>query len=120
MENRLRVAIVGGKRSQRESLARRMEAGNDCQVVVSVPAGRRAVALVRVAQPDLVLVWLDSPMVEALDVVQHIVEICPKAGVWLTGDMPTETYTPLAQRWGAQGYLDWEDLATLPPSLRLS
>ena len=110
MEDRLRVAVVGGNRSQQEGLIRHIEAANRCQVVVRIPASRAAVTLVREAQPDLVLAWLDSPMVEVMDLVQRIVETCSRAEVWLVGDSPPGTYVPLAQRWGAAGYLHWQAL----------
>lgn len=110
MEKRRRVAVVGGTRFQRESLTRRMGTEGDYQVVVSVPAERAAAALVQEPPPDLVLVWLDSPIVEAMDVVHCVVEIWPQAEVWLVGDSPSGTYTPLAQRWGASGYFHWQSL----------
>jgi DNA-binding NarL/FixJ family response regulator len=110
METRLRVAVVGGDRPRQEDLARRIRAGNRCQVVASVSADRAAVALVQEEQPDLVLVWLESPLVEAMDIVQRIAEVCPRTEVWLVGDSPTEAYSPLARRWGAAGYLHWQDV----------
>jgi len=110
MEKRRRVAVVGGTRFQRESLTRQIGTEGDYQVVVSVPAERAAATLVQETCPDLVLVWLDSPIVEAMDVVRGVVEIWPQAEVWLVGDSPSGTYTPLAQRWGASGYLHWQSL----------
>ena len=110
METRLRVAVVGGDRSRREDLTRRMGTDNRCQVVASVPADRAAVTLVQEEQPDLVLVWLESPLVEAMDLVHRIVEACLWAEVWLVGDSPSGTYTPLARRWGAAKYIHWQAL----------
>ena len=110
MGTRLRVAVVGGSRSRRESLAGRVQATGRCQVVASTSAGSRAVDLVLEMQPDLVLVWMDSPMVEVMDLVQRIVETCPYAAVWLVGDGPIEVYDPLARRWGAEKYVTWREM----------
>ena len=110
MGTRLRVAVVGGGRSRRESLADRVQASGRCQVVASTPAGRTAVARVQEMQPDLVLVWLDSPMVEVMELVQRIVDACPYAAVWLVGNGPSEAYAPLARRWGAEKYVTWREM----------
>jgi DNA-binding NarL/FixJ family response regulator len=118
METRLRVAIVGGDRSYQEDLARRIGTGNRCQVVATIPAGRAAVTLVQEEQPDLVLVWLESPLVEAMDIVQRIAEVCPRTEVWLVGNSPTEAYTSLARRWGAAGYLHWQDMEARVRNMR--
>jgi len=110
MGNQLRVAVVGGNEFQRADLVRQVRAGNDCLVLFNGPADRSAMALVREAQPDLVLVWLDSPVIEAMGLVRNVMEVCREAKVWLVGNAPTETYTPLARRWGAAGYLHWQSL----------
>jgi hypothetical protein len=110
MEKHLRVAILGGSSSQRDDLAGRIQTGSRCQVVVSVPLRKATVPLIQEAQPALVFAWLELPMVEVMDLVQRVIDVCPRAAVWLVGDSPPGTYTPLAQRWGAIGYLHWQSL----------
>ena len=105
-----RVAVMVTDESRREDLVKRMEAGGHCHVVVSAAAEDTAVALLREARPELVLLWLDSPLVEAMDVVLRVVDACPYAKLWLVGDSPTEMYAPLARRWGAAGYIHWRDV----------
>ena len=112
MDKTWRVGVMVTDESRREDLVKCIGTGGHCQIVVSAAAEDTAVTLLREARPELVLLWLDSPLVEAMDVGLRAVDACPYAKLWLVGDSPSETYASLARRWGAAGYVHWQDLET--------
>ena len=71
------VVVVDDAPAQRRALRQLLEAGGEFHVVGEARDGREAVALVARLRPAAVLLELDLPLLNGLEVIEHVMAGCP-------------------------------------------
>lgn len=101
----IRVVLVNDQELVRAGLRLILEAEADMDVVGEAGEGRRAVALEKHLDPDVVLMDVEMPGVNGLDATRSIVAECPGVNVVMLTTFERDDYVFSAVRHGAAGFL---------------
>lgn len=89
----------------REGLRRTVESSPDMVVVGQASDGEEAIRLARALRPRVVLVDLDTPVIDGIRVTEAITSSCPTTNVLLLTTYWQEDHAAQVVRAGAKGYL---------------
>ncbi|MGO3759172.1 MAG: response regulator [Agrococcus casei] len=101
----IRVAIVDDQALFRGGIRMLLESQADMQVVVEAGDGREAVAVVREAQPDVVLMDVRMPVLDGIAATQAIVSERPATKVIVLTTFDLDEAAARAIRAGASGFV---------------
>lgn len=103
--------------------------------ILEADNGQAAIDIVRQSQPDLVILDIDLPKINGLDVIQRLMAISPGIRILVISGHDTSTFAPRAIQLGAKGFVsksqDVSDImrcvesvlagyTILPPELQMS
>ena len=102
---KIRVILADDHPVVRDGLANMVNQQPDMQVVAEAGDGDEAIAMYEVHQPDVMVLDLRMPKRDGVAVVQHVLEVHPKARLLImtTYDGDEDIFRSLSQ--GAKGYL---------------
>ena len=94
MSQAIGVVVVDGSRFMNRLLMSHLGIAPDLRVVGTAFSGTRALELVRTLRPDVVMLDLDTPKLDGLEVLDHIMHECPTPVVLVSGVSPVpSTFT---------------------------
>ncbi len=100
-----RVVVVDDTPDLRELLRLALERAGDFQVVGEAGNGREAVEVVRQLRPDVVLLDIAMPVMDGLEALPLVREVCPAATVVMLSGFGSTEMTTRAIEGGAHGYI---------------
>ncbi|HEX6923344.1 MAG TPA: response regulator transcription factor, partial [Bacillales bacterium] len=100
-----RIVVIDDHRLFREGVRRILEMVDDFQVVDEGEDGKEVEAIVRVHEPDVVLMDINMPGINGVEATRRLMEISPHTKVIILSIHDDETYVSHALRSGASGYL---------------
>jgi len=103
--NPIRIVLVDDHAVLRQAVSVMLGAERDMTVVGQAGNGREALAAVKSARPDVVMLDLKMPEAGGLEVLQDIQRTCPKARVIVFTMYENPAYVNAAIRTGASGYV---------------
>jgi DNA-binding NarL/FixJ family response regulator len=103
--NPIRIFLVDDHAVLRQAVSVMLGAERDMTVVGQAGNGREALAAVKSARPDVVMLDLKMPEAGGLEVLQDIQRTCPKARVIVFTMYENPAYVNAAIRTGASGYV---------------
>ena len=102
---KIKVLIVDDHQVVRQGLRTFLELHEDISVIGEAEDGRQAVELVRVRQPDVVLMDIAMPGLNGLQALARITRDFPHVRVIILSMHPNDEYVLQALKSGASGYL---------------
>jgi DNA-binding NarL/FixJ family response regulator len=105
MNPTIRIFLVDDHAVLRQAVSVMLGAERDMTVVGQAGNGREALAAVKSARPDVVMLDLKMPEAGGLEVLQDIQRTCPKARVIVFTMYENPAYVNAAIRAGASGYV---------------
>ena len=99
------LMIVDDHPMVREGLAAMLESEHDFVVSALAATGEEAVAIGKMAKPDVVMSDIRMPGMDGFGVLERLKEIHPDIRVLLMGGMPLKEEEARAREEGAKGYL---------------
>ncbi len=102
----LRVLVVDDTEDFRELMRIVLERTGDFEVVGEAADGQQAVELAREIQPDVVLLDIAMPVMDGLQALPAIREICADAAVVMLSGFSATKMREQAVALGADGYLE--------------
>ena len=113
------LMIVDDHPMVREGLAAMLESERDFVVSALAATGEEAVAIGRMAKPDIVMSDIRMPGIDGFGVLAKLKEIHPDIRVLLMAGMPLKEEEARAKEGGASGYLPKDvDLDRLSAAIR--
>jgi DNA-binding NarL/FixJ family response regulator len=103
--NPIRIFFVDDHAVLRQAVSVMLGAESDFMVVGEAGTGREALAKVKAARPDVILLDLKMPEAGGLEVLQQIRELCPQAAVIVFTMYENPAYVNASFRAGAAGYV---------------
>jgi len=103
--NPIRIFLVDDHAVLRQAVSVMLGAERDMTVVGQAGNGREALAAVKSARPDVVMLDIKMPEAGGLEVLQDIQRTCPKARVIVFTMYENPAYVNAAIRTGASGYV---------------
>jgi RNA polymerase sigma factor (sigma-70 family) len=103
--NPIRIFLVDDHAVLRQAISAMLGAERDMTVVGQAGNGREALAAVKSARPDVVMLDIKMPEAGGLEVLQSIQQACPKARVIVFTMYENPAYVNAAIRAGASGYV---------------
>ena len=100
----LRILIVDDQKSIRETLKTVLESEPDLEVVATADEGSNALALAKELMPDLMLVDLEMPGIDGLELTRNIYRDFPSIKVIVLSMHERDDYIQQALQAGAMGY----------------
>jgi len=100
-----RIVIVDDHRLFREGVKRILEMVDDFQVVDEGEDGKEVEAIIKVHEPDVVLMDINMPGINGVEATRRLMEISPETKVIILSIHDDETYVTHALKSGASGYL---------------
>ena len=102
----LRIAVADDHRILRQGLCRLLDGRHGLTVVGEAEDGRRAVALVRREQPDVLVLDLQMPVSTGLDVLRELAELGDNVKVLILTGSTDRAQMAAAIELGARGIVD--------------
>jgi DNA-binding NarL/FixJ family response regulator len=100
-----RIFLVDDHAVLRQAVSVMLGAERDMTIVGQAGTGREALAKVKAARPDVIMLDLKMPEAGGLDVLKELREVCPKARVVVFTMYENPAYVNAAIRAGASGYV---------------
>lgn len=100
-----RIVLIDDHRLFREGLRRILEMIDDFQVVDEGDDGKEVEAIVRVHEPDVVLMDINMPGINGVEATRRLMEISPQTKVIILSIHDDEKYVSHSLKSGASGYL---------------
>lgn len=100
-----RIVVIDDHRLFREGVRRILEMVDDFQVVDEGEDGKEVEAIVKVHEPDVVLMDINMPGINGVEATRRLMDISPHTKVIILSIHDDETYVTHALRSGASGYL---------------
>lgn len=118
-EKKLRVIIVDDEAAARFTIARQLEKLDFCEIVGGAETGAKALELIAVKAPDVVLADVSMPGMNGIELAERIGEQYPKTKVIMLTMHSSFDYAVNAFRLGAVDYVlkDAYDIAPLRAAL---
>lgn len=101
----IRIFLVDDHAVLRQAVSAMLGRERDFTVVGEAGTGAEALAKVKAARPDVIMLDLKMPEAGGLDVLREIREVCPKAQVIVFTMYESPAYVNAAIRGGASGYV---------------
>jgi DNA-binding NarL/FixJ family response regulator len=101
----IRVLIVNDQRTVRQEIQAMLATETDLQVVGSAANGRKAIAQVRISQPDVVLMEVQMPVMDGCRATRQIVQQYPQCKVLIFTSLDDVQAILDAFKAGVKGYL---------------
>jgi DNA-binding NarL/FixJ family response regulator len=105
MSDSIRILVVDDHPIVRDGLVAILTTQPDFEVVGEAPNGTEAVERARLLHPDLMLVDLEMPGIDGVEVIRRLREAMPEIRVIVFTAFDTDERILSAVRAGAQGYL---------------
>jgi DNA-binding NarL/FixJ family response regulator len=116
---KITVVLVDDHTVVREGLRALLANEPDIEVVAEAPDGRRALNLVKQAQPDVVVMDVAMPLLNGMDATRQILRTCRSTGVLVLSSYTDEECISQLLKAGAAGYLSKQTAANdLPKAIR--
>jgi len=116
---KITVVLVDDHTVVREGLRALLANEPDIEVVGEAPDGRRALALVKQSQPDVVVMDVAMPLLNGMDATRQILRISRSTGVLVLSSYTDEECIDQLLKVGAAGYLSKQSAANdLPKAIR--
>lgn len=109
MSNPTTILIAEDQRMMRSALATLLELEDDLTVVAEVARGDEIVAAAQHAQPDVVLLDIELPGRNGLDVIGELTQALPRCAVVVVTTFGRPGYLRRALESGAKGFLVKDD-----------
>lgn len=100
-----RIVIVDDHPAILIALRHALTLAGEMEVVGEADNGQTAVERVRALQPDLVVIDVDIPRINGLDLIERIRGVAPAAKVLVLSALSEDVYAARALQAGANGYL---------------
>jgi DNA-binding NarL/FixJ family response regulator len=100
-----RVLLVDDHALMRGGLRMLLDGHPDFEVVGEASDGRSAVTVAAAASPDIVLMDIEMPGENGIEVSRHVLEVCPRARIIILSAFPDDRYVTEAVQVGVSGYL---------------
>lgn len=100
-----RIVLIDDHRLFREGVKRILEMVDEFQVVDEGDDGKEVEAIVRVHEPDVVLMDINMPGINGVEATRRLMEVSPETKVIILSIHDDETYVTHALKSGASGYL---------------
>lgn len=115
----IKIVIVEDHAIVRAGLGHLIGAAGDMQIVGETGRGREALNLVRTHKPDVLLLDLELPDMDGLDIIPEARRVCPGTAVLILSMYESEDLAARALQAGALGYIiKGTDPAELPRAIR--
>lgn len=101
----IRILVVEDHNIVRTGLANLINSQEDMEVVAETGSGREALSLARALKPDIVLLDLDLPDMEGIDVTENLVGTDPEIRILILTMYKSEDVAASVLKSGARGYL---------------
>lgn len=105
MSERIRILVADDHPVVRDGLAAILSTQVDLQVVAEAGSGQETLALAGQTQPDVVLLDLEMPEMDGVEVLRRLREQHPRTNVIIFTAFDTDERILAAVQAGAQGYL---------------
>ncbi len=102
----VRAVLVDDTSEFRELMRIALERAGGFQVVAEASDGEHALSVVREHGPELVLLDISMPVMDGLDALPHIREICPDAAVVMLSGFSASAMREVSLELGADGYVE--------------
>lgn len=100
-----RIVLIDDHRLFREGVRRILDMVDDFQVVDEGDDGKEVEAIVKVHEPDVVLMDINMPGINGVEATRRLMEISPETKVIILSIHDDENYVTHALKSGASGYL---------------
>lgn len=100
-----RIVLIDDHRLFREGVRRILDMVDDFQVIDEGDDGKEVEAIVKVHEPDVVLMDINMPGINGVEATRRLMEISPETKVIILSIHDDETYVTHALKSGASGYL---------------
>lgn len=100
-----RIVLIDDHRLFREGVRRILDMVDDFQVVDEGDDGKEVEAIVKVHEPDVVLMDINMPGINGVEATRRLMEISPNTKVIILSIHDDENYVTHALKSGASGYL---------------
>jgi polysaccharide biosynthesis transport protein len=108
----IRILLADDQKSIRETLRIRLEAEEDFEIVGTASDGHTTVELAEILRPDLVLLDMEMPGINGVEVTRMICQALPEVKILVLSAHNDDRYVKKAIQAGAVGYL----LKSIPAS----
>jgi DNA-binding NarL/FixJ family response regulator len=105
MTDSISIMVVDDHPMVREGLAAMLESERDFSVTALAASGEEAVAIGKMANPDVVLSDIRMPGIDGFGLLEKLKETHPDINVLLVAGMPLKEEETRAREEGARGYL---------------
>jgi len=103
--DKIRILVAGGQPIFREGLHLILENERDLEVVAMAADGEEAVRLAKEMRPDVVVINIDTPKLDGIQVTTQIKAACPASAILVFGAYRHGSRLIHSLRAGALGYL---------------
>ena len=101
----IRILLVDDQYIIRQGLKTMLESNTDMEVVGEAENGHRAIELIPLSQPDVILLDIRMPVMDGVATTAAIVQKYPQTKVLILTTFDDDDYVSQAMHLGAKGYL---------------
>ncbi len=102
---KIRIILADDHNVLRQGIAQVLESQEDMHVIAQASTGKEAITLIREHHPDIILLDINMPDLNGLEVTQRVTSDFPDLGVIILTMYRSDDYVFKAIEAGARGYL---------------